>query len=76
MSNDELIERLGKAQQQVMSLTVHKHALEKRLEKFEHRAEELEELVREVADYLQLNVVRSAIFKRIAKVMERLDADG
>ena len=75
MSNDELIERLGKAQQQVMSLTVHKHALEKRLEKAEHRAEVLEELVMDVVADIQDNVLRAVILERIAKVMGRLDED-
>jgi primosomal replication protein N len=55
MTNDELIERLGKAQQKVMSLTVVKRQLEKRLETIEERAERLEELIMEIYMSGQLN---------------------
>ena len=75
MTNDELIERLGQAQQKVMSLTVAKRRLEARLEKVEHRAEVLEELIMDVVADMQDNVLKSVILERINKVMQRLDAD-
>jgi len=73
MTNDELIERLGQAQQKVMSLTVAKRLLEKRLEKIEERAEVLEELVMDVAADLADGVAAYKIDYRIGKVMQRLE---
>jgi len=75
MNNDELIQKLGASQQNVMHLTVVKRRLEARVEMVEERAEVLEELVMEVADYLQRNVIRSAILDRIRKVMQTLDGE-
>ena len=75
MTNDELIERLGQAQQKVMSLTVAKRRLEARLEMVEHRAEVLEELIMDVVADMQDNVLKSVILERINKAMQRLDAD-
>ena len=75
MTNDELIERLGQAQQKVMSLTVAKRLLEKRLEKVEERAEVLEELIMDVVADLREGVKDSEIDYRIGKVMQRLYAD-
>ena len=76
MTNDELIERLGQAQQKVMSLTVAKRQLENRLGKVQARAEVLEELIMDVVADMQDNVLKSVILERINKVMKRLDADG
>ena len=73
MTNDDLVEKLSKSQQAVMSLTVAKRWLEKRLEKVEHRAEVLEELIMDVAADLRAGVKDSEIDYRIGKVMQRLD---
>ena len=52
--NDDLIERLGQAQQKVMSLTVQNRQLRDRAEKAEYRADVLEKLVMDVAADLGL----------------------
>lgn len=75
MTNDEMIERLGQAQQKVMSLTVAKRLLEGRLEKVEERAEILEELAMDIVADIQNGVLKSVIMERIRKVMQRLDFD-
>jgi hypothetical protein len=75
MTQDELIEKLGASQQKVMSLTVAKRLLEKRLEKVEERAEVLEELIMDVVADLQENVLRAVILERIGRIMQRLDGD-
>jgi len=75
MTNDEMIERLGQAQQRVMSLTVAKRLLEKRLEKVEERAEVLEELIMDVVADCRDGAKGYEIEARIAKVMERFVAD-
>jgi ferredoxin-fold anticodon binding domain-containing protein len=75
MIQDDMIVRLGQAQQKVMSLTVAKRRLEARLEKVEERAEVLEELVMDVVADLQENVLRAVILERIGRIMQRLDAD-
>lgn len=75
MTNEELIARLGQAQQKVMSLTVAKRLLEKRLEKIEERAEILEELVMDVAADLYDGVTASKIDQRIGDVMKKLDEE-
>jgi hypothetical protein len=73
MTNDELIERLGQAQQKVMSLTVAKRLLENRLDKIEHRAEVLEELVMDVVADCREGAKGYEIEERIAKVMRKLE---
>jgi hypothetical protein len=73
--NDDLIERLGQAQQKVMSLTVQNRQLRDRAEKAEYRAEVLEELVMDVVADLREGVKDSEIDYRIGKVMQRLDED-
>lgn len=75
MNNDELIERLGQAQQKVMSLTVAKRMLEKRLERVEERAEVLEELVMDIVADCREGHRGYEIEARIAKVMQKLDGD-
>jgi hypothetical protein len=76
MNEDEMLERLGQAQQKVMSLTVAKRILEARLEKAEQRAEVLEELVFDVPADLRDGVAdQQEIEFRIGKVMRRLEED-
>ena len=71
--NDDLIERLGQAQQKVMGLTVENRALKKKLERIEERADVLEELVMDVAADLADGVADYKIDYRIGKVMQRLE---
>ena len=73
MTNDDLVEKLSKSQQAVMSLTVANRALKKRLERIEQRADVLEELIMDVAADLRAGVKDSEIDYRIGKVMQRLD---
>ena len=75
MIHDDLIVRLGQSQQKVMSLSVEKRALEKRLEVAEHRAEVLEELVMDIVADMQDGVLKSVILERINKVMQKLDGE-
>ena len=75
MIQDDLIVRLGQSQQKVMSLSVEKRALEKRLEVAEHRAEVLEELVMDIVADMQDGVLKSVILERINKVMQKLDEE-
>jgi hypothetical protein len=75
MNNDELIERLGQAQQKVMSLTVQVRALKKRVERAEERAEVLEELVMDIVADCREGARGHEIEERIAKVMQKLDGD-
>jgi hypothetical protein len=75
LTSDWFAEQLGASQQKVMSLTVAKRILEKRLEKIEHRAEVLEELIMDVvADCLE-GARGYEIEQRIRKVMQGLDAN-
>lgn len=73
MIQDDMIVRLGQAQQKVMSLTVAKRRLEARLEKVEQRAEVLEELVMDIVADIQNGVLKSVILERIFKVMQKLE---
>jgi ferredoxin-fold anticodon binding domain-containing protein len=75
MIQDDPIVRLGQSQQKVMSLSVEKRALEKRLEVAEHRAEVLEELVMDIVADMQDGVLKSVILERINKVMQKLDGE-
>jgi hypothetical protein len=75
MNNDELIERLGQAQQKIMSLTVAKRRLEARLDMVEERAEVLEELVMDVVADCRDGAKGYEIEARIAKVMKKLDGE-
>jgi hypothetical protein len=76
MTNDDLIEKLGRSQQKVMSLTVQCRRLEMAEQRARERAEVLEELVMDVVADLRAGVKDSEIDYRIGKVMQRLDADG
>ena len=73
MTEGELVERLGQAQQRVMSLTVQVRELKKRAKAAEEWAEILEDLVMDVAADLHEGVSASKIDYRIGKVMQRLD---
>ena len=75
LTSDWFAEQLGASQQKVMSLTVAKQILEKRLNRVEERADVLEERVMDVVADLQDSVLRAVILERIAKVMERFVAD-
>jgi hypothetical protein len=75
MTNDDLIEKLGQAQQKVMSLTVAKRRLEARLEKVEERADILEELIMDVVADLREGASHAGINLRIGRIMQRLDGD-
>jgi hypothetical protein len=70
MIQDDPIVRLGQSQQKVMSLSVEKRALEKRLEVAEHRAEVLEELV---TSCWTCGIVDKTRY--IRKVMQKLDGE-
>jgi hypothetical protein len=75
MNQDDLIEALGRSQQKVMSLTVAKMALAKRLEVAETRAEILEELVMDIVADCREGARGYEIEERITKVMQKLDGD-
>ena len=75
MTNDDLIEKLGRSQQKVMSLTVQCRRLEMAEQRARERAEALEELIMDVVADLRAGVKDSEIDYRIGKVMQRLDAD-
>jgi hypothetical protein len=75
MIQDDPIVRLGQSQQKVMSLSVEKRALEKRLEVAEHRAEVLEELVFDIVLDMRDGVEKAEIHERIRKVMQVLDGE-
>ena len=73
--SDWFVEKLGQAQQKVMSLTVENRALKKRLERIEERAEILEELVMDMVAYCREGARGYEIEERINAVMRSLDGD-
>ena len=75
LRSDWFVEQLGNSQQKVMSLTVQKMALAKRLEVAEHRAEVLEELVFDIVLDMRDGVEKAEIHERIRKVMQVLDGE-
>ena len=75
LRSDWFIEQLGNSQQKVMSLSVEKRALAQRLEVAEERAEVLEELVMDIVADMQDGVLKSVIFERIRKVVQKLDGE-
>jgi hypothetical protein len=75
MIQDDLIVRLGRAMQKVMSLSVEKRALAQRLEVAEERAEILEELVFDIVLDMRDGVDKAEIHERIRKVMQKLDGE-
>ena len=76
LTSDWFAEQLGASQQKVMSLTVAKQILEKRLNRVEERADVLEELVMDIVADMQDNVLKSVILERINKVMQKIDGEG
>jgi hypothetical protein len=76
MIQDDLIVRLGRAMQKVMSLSVEKRALAQRLEVAEERAEVLEELVMDiVADMHGYRAEHRDTRSALRKVMQKLDGE-
>ena len=75
MIQDDLIVKLGQSQQKVMSLTVRCRHLEMAEQRARERAEVLEELVMDIVADMQDGVLKSVIFERIRKVMQRLDEE-
>ena len=75
MIQDDLIERLGRSQQKIMSLTVTCRRLEMAEQRARERAEILEELVMDIVADIQDGVLKSVILERISKVMQKLDED-
>jgi hypothetical protein len=75
MIQDDLIVRLGRAMQKVMSLSVEKRALAQRVEVAEERAEILEELVFDIVLDMRDGVDKTEIHERIRKVMQKLDGE-
>lgn len=75
MIQDDLIVRLGRAMQKVMSLSVEKRALAQRVEVAEERAEILEELVFDIVLDMRDGVDKAEIHERIRKVMQKLDEE-
>jgi hypothetical protein len=75
MIQDDLIVRLGRAMQKVMSLSVEKRALAQRVEAAEERAEILEELVFDIVLDMRDGVDKTEIHERIRKVMQKLDGE-
>jgi hypothetical protein len=76
MTQDDLIERLGQAQQKVMSLTVTCRRLEMAEQRARERAEVLEELVMDIVADCREGVKDYEILERITKVMQKLDGEG
>ena len=72
---DEMTMALGRTQQNLMSMTVQCRRLEIAEQRARERAEILEELVMDIVADMQDNVLKSVIFERIRKVMQKLDED-
>ena len=75
MIQDDLIERLGRSQQKIMSLTVTCRRLEMAEQRARERAEVLEELVMGILCDIEEKVPSTEILERIRKVIEKLDED-
>ena len=75
MIQDDLIERLGRSQQKIMSLTVTCRRLEMAEQRARERAEVLEELVMDIVADIKEIVPSTEIVERIRKVIEKLDED-
>lgn len=72
LTSDWLTEKLGTAQQKVMSLTVENRALAAKLKKSEERTEALVGLIWEIADDLATGETSDRIDYNIGKTMQRL----
>ena len=75
MIQDDLIVRLGRSQQKVMSLSVRCRHLEMAEQRARERAEILEELVMDIVADIKEIVPSTEILERIRKVIEKLDED-
>ena len=75
MIEDDLIVRLGRSQQNLMSMTVQCRRLEMAEQRARERAEILEELVMDVVADLYEGVSASKIDQRIGDVMKKLDEE-
>ena len=75
MIQDDLIVRLGRSQQNLMSMTVQCRHLEMAEQRARERAEILEELVMDVVADLYEGVSASKIDQRIGDVMKKLDEE-
>jgi serine kinase of HPr protein (carbohydrate metabolism regulator) len=75
MIQDDLIERLGRSQQKIMSLSVRCRHLEMAEQRARERAEVLEELVMDIVADIKEIVPSTEILERIRKVIEKLDED-
>ena len=73
MTDEELIERLGKTMQVAMHLLTKNRELRERVEVAEERAEILEELVMDVVADIKETVPSTEILERIFKVMQKLE---
>ena len=75
MIQDDLIVRLGRSQQNLMSMTVQCRRLEIAEQRARERADILEELVMDIAGDLYEGVSASKIDQRIGDVMKKLDEE-
>jgi hypothetical protein len=75
MIQDDLIERLGRSQQKIMSLTVTCRRLEMAEQRARERAEVLEELVMDIVCDIEETCQAPRYLERIRKVIEKLDED-
>jgi hypothetical protein len=75
LRSDWFIEQLGNSQQKVMSLTVQVRELKKQYKAAQERGETLEELVMDIVLDMQDGVLKSVIFERIRKVVQKLDGE-
>ena len=75
MIQDDLIVRLGRAMQKVMSLSVEKRALAQRVEAAEARTEILDELIFDIVLDLHDGADFREILWRIRKVMLKIDEE-
>ena len=73
MTDEELIERLGKTMHVAMHLLTKNRELRERVEVAEERAEILEELVTDIVADIKETVPSTEILERIFKVMQKLE---
>ena len=73
MIQDDLIVRLGRSQQNLMSMTVQCRRLEIAEQRARERADILEELVMDVVADIKETVPSTEILERIFKVMQKLE---
>jgi hypothetical protein len=75
LRSDWFVEQLGASQQKVMSLTVEKRALEKRLESGRAQGRGPRRAGHGCRGDMQDGVLKSVILERINKVMQKLDGE-